>query len=152
MTDAIRLLAVRDDALSLDEAYTAVQDATAGGIALFVGTVRDHDGGKGVSSLDYSAHPTVEAVLREVAEEVVDGHDVVALAALHRVGQLAIGDVAVVVAVSCVHRGEAFAACRQLIDELKGRVPIWKHQSFSDGSEEWVGTPSTQPETSPPAT
>lgn len=137
----IRLLEIRATPLSLDEVYAAVRDDAAGGVALFVGTVRDHDEGKDVTSLDYSAHPTVDRALGEVAAEVVERFDVIALAAVHRVGGLAVGDVAVVVAVACAHRGEAFVACRHLIDELKHRVPIWKHQNFADGSEEWVGTP-----------
>jgi molybdopterin synthase catalytic subunit len=76
-----------------------------------------------------------------VAERVAAAHPVVALAAVHRVGDLAVGDIAVVVAVSSAHRGEAFTACRALIDDLKSQVPIWKHQSFTDGSDEWVGLP-----------
>jgi len=80
-------------------------------------------------------------VLREVVEKVVAFHDVRAVAAVHRVGELAIGDIAVVVAVSCDHRSDAFAACRLLIDDLKATVPICKHQRFNDGTEEWVGTP-----------
>ncbi|MFG2223650.1 molybdenum cofactor biosynthesis protein MoaE [Streptomyces sp. NPDC048644] len=137
--DPIRLLAIRDTPLSVDEVHTAVGDAAAGGTALFVGTVRSHDGGADVDGLGYSAHPTAEAELRRVAEKVVADFPVRALAAVHRVGDLAIGDLAVVVAVSCPHRGEAFDACRKLIDDLKHEVPIWKHQTFSDGTEEWVG-------------
>jgi molybdopterin synthase catalytic subunit len=141
MTDAVRLVDVRQEPLSVDEVFAAVSDSRAGGIALFVGTVRDHDGGRGVSGLGYSAHPSALAELRAVAEEVAAAHPVRALAAVHRVGDLAVGDLAVVVGVSCPHRGHAFAACRMLIDELKGRVPIWKHQMFEDGGEEWVGLP-----------
>lgn len=137
--DPIRLLAVRDTALSLDEVFTAVGDAAAGGTALFVGTVRDHDGGTDVARLGYSAHPTAEVELRRVAEKVAADFPVRALAAVHRVGDLAVGDLAVVVAVSCPHRAEAFAACRRLIDDLKHEVPLWKHQTFTDGTEEWVG-------------
>ncbi|MDT3396369.1 molybdenum cofactor biosynthesis protein MoaE [Streptomyces sp. B1866] len=137
--DPIRLLAVRDTPLSVDEVFAAVGDASAGGTALFVGTVRDHDGGADVAALGYSAHPTAEAELRRVAEKVAADFPVRALAAVHRTGDLAIGDLAVVVAVSCAHRAEAFAACRRLIDDLKSTVPIWKHQSFADGAEEWVG-------------
>jgi molybdopterin synthase catalytic subunit len=121
--------------------YSTVSDPQAGGVALFVGTVRDHDHGKPVEGLDYSAHPSAEAVLRDVVDKVVAAHDVRAVAAVHRVGELLIGDVAVVVAVSCDHRGDAFTACRALIDDLKATVPIWKHQRFTDGSDEWVGTP-----------
>lgn len=137
--DPIRLLAVRDTPLSLDEVFQAVGEDSAGGTALFVGTVRDHDGGVDVDKLSYSAHPSVEAEMRRVAERVVAAYPVRALAAVHRVGDLAVGDLAVVVAVACPHRGEAFDACRQLIDELKHEVPIWKHQTFADGTQEWVG-------------
>jgi molybdopterin synthase catalytic subunit len=141
VTDSIRLLEITDVPIDVGAVYAAVSDRHAGGIALFVGAVRDHDHGKDVIGLDYSAHPTAEAVLREVVEKVVASHDVRAVAAVHRVGELAIGDIAVVVAVSCDHRSDAFAACRLLIDDLKATVPIWKHQRFNDGTEEWVGTP-----------
>ncbi|MEU6483053.1 molybdenum cofactor biosynthesis protein MoaE [Streptomyces sp. NPDC046887] len=137
--DPIRLLDIRDTPLSLDEVFRAVGDDAAGGTALFVGTVRNHDGGADVDALGYSSHPTALAELRRVAEKVAADHPVRALAAVHRVGELAVGDLAVVVAVSCPHRAEAFAACRKLIDDLKHEVPIWKHQRFSDGTEEWVG-------------
>ncbi|NJQ04382.1 molybdenum cofactor biosynthesis protein MoaE [Streptomyces lonarensis] len=139
--EPIRLLAVRETPLSLDEVFAAVPHTEAGGTALFVGTVRDHDGhaeGAAVTSLAYEAHPTAAARLREVAAAVVADFPVRALAAVHRVGELRVGDVAVVVAVACPHREEAFAACRRLIDDLKRDVPIWKHQTFADGSREWV--------------
>ncbi|MFE4453354.1 molybdenum cofactor biosynthesis protein MoaE [Streptomyces sp. NPDC056796] len=137
--DPIRLLDIRDTPLSVDEILRAVGDDAAGGTALFVGTVRDHDGGQDVGSLGYSCHPTAPDELRRVAEKVVAEYPVRALAAVHRVGELGVGDLAVVVAVACAHRGEAFDACRKLIDDLKHEVPIWKHQHFSDGTEEWVG-------------
>ncbi|MCQ4080264.1 molybdenum cofactor biosynthesis protein MoaE [Streptomyces sp. RB6PN25] len=139
--DPIRLLAIRDTPLSVDEVFGAVGDDAAGGTALFVGTVRDHDrdGDSEVTGLSYSAHPTADAELRRVAEKVAADFPVRAMAAVHRVGDLDVGDLAVVVAVSCPHRGEAFAACRRLIDDLKREVPIWKHQTFADGTEEWVG-------------
>ncbi|MFF6841608.1 molybdenum cofactor biosynthesis protein MoaE [Streptomyces tanashiensis] len=137
--DPVRLLAVRDTPLPLDEVYAAVGDDAAGGTALFVGTVRDHDGGRPVTSLGYSAHPGAEAELRRVAEKVAADFPVRALAAVHRTGLLAVGEVAVVAAVSCPHRAEAFAACERLVDDLKHQVPIWKHQVFADGAEEWVG-------------
>jgi molybdopterin synthase catalytic subunit len=138
-SEVVRLVAVREAPLSVDEVFGAVGDATAGGTALFVGTVRNHDGGVGVDRLGYSCHPTAEAEIRRVAEKVATEYPVRALAAVHRVGDLQVGDLAVVVAVSCPHRAEAFAACRKLIDDLKQEVPIWKHQRFSDGTEEWVG-------------
>ncbi|MFG2312612.1 molybdenum cofactor biosynthesis protein MoaE [Streptomyces sp. NPDC048566] len=137
--DPIRLLAIRDEPLSLDEVFRAVGDDAAGGTAFFVGTVRDHDGGADVDALGYSCHPSAEDEMRRIAAKIVADFPVRALAAVHRVGDLRVGDLAVVVAVACPHRGEAFAACRRLIDDLKHEVPIWKHQTFSDGSEEWVG-------------
>jgi molybdopterin synthase catalytic subunit len=139
--EVIRLLTVQDTPIDITGVYSAVQDRAVGGVAIFVGTVRDHDGGQDVTSLDYSAHPSVEAVLREVAADITGRYEVTSLAAVHRVGPLGIGDIAVVTAVGCAHRGQAFDACRALIDELKQRLPIWKHQLFADGGEEWVGAP-----------
>ncbi|MFE0778370.1 molybdenum cofactor biosynthesis protein MoaE [Streptomyces sp. NPDC058861] len=138
--DPIKLLAIRETPLSVDEVFRAVGDDASGGTTLFVGTVRNHDGGADVDGLGYSCHPSAGAELRRVAEKVVANHPVRALAAVHRVGDLRVGDIAVVVAVSCPHRAEAFEACRRLIDDLKHEVPIWKHQTFSDGTEEWVGS------------
>ena len=139
--EVVRLLAMRDEPLSVDEVLAAVSDPGAGGTCEFVGTVRHVDGGRGVHELDYTAHPSVDEVLRDVADDVAGTFPVRALAAVHRVGDLAVGDIAVVVAASAPHRGEAFDACRRMIDELKKRVPIWKHQLFDDGTEEWVGSP-----------
>ncbi len=140
MVDVIRLIDLRDAPLSVDEVRAAVADPTAGGIALFLGAVRDHDHGRGVTRLSYSAHPSAAAELRKVAEKVAASYSVRALAAVHRVGELDIGDLAVITAVACAHRAEAFDACRTLIDELKRTVPIWKQQWFADGASEWVGS------------
>ena len=137
----VRLIAVRESELSVDEVRAAVADPAAGGIALFAGAVRDSDHDRGVSGLSYSAHPSAVDELRRVAEVVTEKYPVIGIAAVHRVGDLAIGDLAVVLAVSCPHRAEAFDACRDLIDILKASVPIWKHQRFDDGTAEWVGTP-----------
>lgn len=140
-TPEIRLCAIRETALDVQEVLDAVADEAAGGVVLFVGAVRDHDDARAVVGLGYSAHPTAETRLREVLEAVAGRHPVTALAAVHRVGELAIGDLAVVVAAAAAHRGQAFDASRDLIDDLKATVPIWKHQRFTDGDEEWVGTP-----------
>jgi len=137
----VRLIDVRESELSLDEVRAAVADPAAGGIALFAGAVRDSDHDRAVSGLSYSAHPSAAAELRRVAEVIAEKYPVIGIAAVHRVGDLAIGDLAVVLAVSCPHRSEAFDACRDLIDILKASVPIWKHQRFGDGTAEWVGTP-----------
>ena len=141
MSDVIRLLDIRAEPLSVDEVYSAVIDERAGAVDVFVGTVRGEDRGRSVVGLGYTAHPSAIDRLREVAEQVAETHPVRAVGAVHRVGDLKIGDIAVIVAVSCGHRGDAFAACQQLIDTLKATLPIWKHQRFRDGSDEWVGTP-----------
>jgi len=141
MSEVVRLVELRDTALVVDEVLTALGDEAAGGLTLFVGRVRDHDHGKGVTGLDYTAHPTALAALQQVCDRVAAAHDVHALAAVHRVGRLTIGDVAVIVAAAADHRDQSFAASRDLIDTLKAEVPIWKHQVFADGTEEWVGSP-----------
>lgn len=138
--ETIRLAEIRGTALSVDEVLSAVSDPAAGGVSLFVGTVRDHDHGEDVVRLSYSAHPSAEAELRRVAEKVAASYSVTAIAAVHRVGDLDVGDLAVVVAVSCPHRGEAFDACRALIEELKASVPIWKHQQYAGGHSDWVNS------------
>ena len=137
--EVIRLAELREAPLSVDELRAVVSDPAAGGIAIFAGAVRESDGGRDVTRLSYSAHPSAATELRRVAEKVAADFEVIALAAVHRVGDLEIGDLAVVVAASCAHRGEAFEACRALIDRLKHEVPIWKRQWFRDGSSEWVG-------------
>jgi molybdopterin synthase catalytic subunit len=136
---AVRLADLRETALDPAEVLAAVADPAAGGLNLFVGTVRDHDHGTDVGHLEYSAHPQARDRLREVAASVAAGHDdVVAIGAVHRTGRLEVGEIAVVVAVSAGHRAAAYDASRALIDRLKSEVPIWKHQVFADGSEEWV--------------
>jgi molybdopterin synthase catalytic subunit len=138
----VRLVDIRETPLSVDEVFRAVQDPAAGGTALFVGTVRDVDPSVDpaaeVVRLDYSSHPTATARLQEVAEGIASDPGVIAVAAVHRVGELAVGDIAVVVAAAAGHRAEAFAAARRLIDELKAEVPIWKHEVFTGGETAWV--------------
>ena len=140
-TAGVRLVGVRETALDVGEVTAAVSDPAAGGVAVFVGAVRNQDGGRGVERLEYTAHPTAEQRLAEVCAEVAAEFDAVAVAAVHRVGLLQIGDLAVVSAVSAAHRDVAFEASRALIDRLKQRVPIWKHQVFVDGTDEWVDSP-----------
>ena len=132
---------VCDTPLDLAAHEKAVADARAGAVVTFQGVVRDHDHGRGVTLLEYEGHPTAESVLREVAAEIAADPDVYALAVSHRIGTLAIGDVALVAAVSTAHRAAAFAACARLVDEVKARLPIWKRQVFADGTEEWVNCP-----------
>jgi molybdopterin synthase catalytic subunit len=132
---------IRESALSVDEVLDAVRHPRAGAIATFVGVVREQDHDREVESLEYTAHPSAPQVLRELAERLAGQGEVIRVAAVHRVGHLEIGDAAVVVAVSAAHRGAAMDVCRELIDALKATVPIWKHQIFQDGTDEWVGTP-----------
>lgn len=136
---AVRLLDIRESPLSVDECLAAVTSPGAGGVVVFTGVVRDHDGGRRVVALDYSAHPTAADALRDVAAAVAERHVGVALAAVHRVGPLEVGDIAVVVAAAAAHREAAFAAARELIDDLKAGVPIWKRQTYDDGAASWVG-------------
>jgi len=141
MSSAVREASIGEGPISVDRLLARVQDPAVGGIALFVGVVRDHDEGQDVTSLDYTAHPSAQAMLAACAERTAAAHDILALAVEHRVGHLEVGDLAVVVAAGAVHRAEALAACRQLIDDLKAEVPIWKEQRFSSGEAEWVGIP-----------
>ncbi|MBW3086610.1 Molybdopterin synthase catalytic subunit 1 [Austwickia sp. TVS 96-490-7B] len=123
----------------LDTLVSAVQDPRAGCVATFLGLVRDHDHGRQVTRLDYSAHPSAVDRLHALAGEIAARPGLVAVAVHHATGELAIGDVAVVAAVSAEHRGQAFDACQTLVDRLKAEVPIWKHQMFVEGDDEWVG-------------
>ena len=136
----VRLVSLRSTELSVDEVLAAIKDPGAGGHTVFIGTVRDHDGGRDVVDLSYSAHPSASLLLWQVAMRVAASDGVRGVAAVHRLGDLRIGDIAVIVAVSAAHRGDAFTASRRLIDEIKAEVPIWKHQTFVDGRAEWVGS------------
>jgi len=135
------LAEIRDSTLSVDELVEAVRDSRAGAVVTFIGYVRDHDHGTGVEVLDYTCHPSAAQVATDLAATLAGEGRAVRLAVVHRVGHLAVGDVAVVAAVSAEHRAEAFEVCRALIDGFKATVPIWKHQIFTDGSDEWVGLP-----------
>jgi len=139
--DRVRMAELTDRPLDVAAVHTALAADGSGGICLFVGAVRRSDHGRDVSGLGYSAHPTALGRMRKIAADVAADHDVRALAVVHRVGDLAVGDIAVVCGVATAHRDGAFTACRALIDELKQTVPIWKHQRFTDGTDEWVGTP-----------
>jgi molybdopterin synthase catalytic subunit len=134
----VRRADVVDVPMTVRDVESLVASSAAGAVVTFSGDVRDHDHGKSVAHLEYEGHPTAAAVLAEVARDVAARHDVIAIAVMHRVGPLAIGDSALVAAVSAAHRGEAFQACADLVDETKHRLPVWKHQVFSDGTDEWV--------------
>jgi len=126
-----------------EDRVTGLAGGAAGAIVGFGGIVRNHDGDHDdVVALSYSAHPTAPKVLADVVAEVTAGAcaGVRAVAVSHRVGDLRVGDAAFVVAVAADHRGQAFGLCAELVDEVKARLPVWKHQMFADGTDEWVGS------------
>jgi molybdopterin synthase catalytic subunit len=135
------MIAISEQPLDVAAHERAVAHPAAGGVVVFQGVVRDHDGGRGVTLLEYEAHPSAEAVLREIVAGYAADPAVYAVAVSHRVGKLEVGDVAMVAAVSTAHRAEAFALCARLVDEVKDRLPVWKHQLFTGGDEEWVNCP-----------
>jgi molybdopterin synthase catalytic subunit len=132
---------VTEHVLDAEAHRDAVSLPEAGGQVLFCGVIRDHDHGHAVTEIDYLAHPSAERVLNEVLSEFAARPDVLAVVASHRVGPLKVGDVALVAAISSVHRAPAFALCSELVDALKARLPIWKRQVFADGTDEWVNCP-----------
>jgi molybdenum cofactor synthesis domain-containing protein len=136
------LVQVTDSPLSVEEHARLVDDAAAGAVVTFGGVVRDHDEGRSVRTLFYEGHPTAGDVLTGVvAELTANWTGVRAVAVSHRLGPLEIGDVALACAVAAEHRAEGFAACAELVDEVKSRLPVWKHQRFADGTDEWVNSP-----------
>lgn len=137
---SVRVATVLDENLDLAAHLAAVDDPAAGATVSFSGVVRNHDGGRAVTALEYQVHPSAAAVVAEVAAEIAATPGVIAVAVTHRYGHLGIGDVALAAAVSAAHRREAFEACSLLVDEVKKRIPIWKRQVFTDGTDEWVGS------------
>jgi len=133
------LFRVLETPLSVAEATAAVSAPEVGGIDLFLGVVRDHNAGRAVTRLEYHAYVSMaEKEMARIADEIARELPGVRLAALHRIGSLGVGDLAVVCAAGAVHRGEAFTACRAFIDRIKHRVPIWKREHGPDGPY-WVG-------------
>lgn len=132
------LAAISETPLNPTTVDAAVAVPEHGAVVLFTGVVRNHDDGQPVSALEYSAHPDAESFLRRCCEEVSRDSGL-PVAAVHRVGSLTVGDLALVAAVAAPHRAEAFAACALLVERIKAEVPIWKRQHFDDGVTEWVG-------------
>ncbi len=130
-----------DRPIFLSEHEDLVRHRSAGAVVGFVGMIRDHDGGRRVARLEYSSHPSAVQVMVDVVTEIAaQSGGLRAVAASHRLGTLHIGDAALVAAVAADHRQAAFAACALLVDTIKERLPVWKHQFFDDGTEEWVGS------------
>lgn len=132
---------VSEEPLDVAAHIEAVSADDVGGISTFTGTVRNHSPeveGE-VIELQYLAHPSADRVVKELVEEINRRYPQVRLAATHRIGTLAIGELAIVVAAGSAHRAEAFDACRLLVEEIKARLPVWKKQVLADGSYTWVG-------------
>ncbi|MFY2861973.1 molybdenum cofactor biosynthesis protein MoaE [Mycobacterium sp. THU-M104] len=132
---------ITDRPISVSEHEDLVRHRSAGAVVGFVGVIRDHDGERRVVRLEYSSHPSALQVMTDVVAEIAErAGGLRAIAASHRIGALHIGDAALVAAVAADHRQEAFAACALLVDAVKARLPVWKHQFFDDGTDEWVGS------------
>lgn len=140
MDDVLRLAQVSSVEIDVAQAMALVEQDEAGAVATFIGAVRNHDGGKDVAALSYSAHPSAEQILEQVVREFEGRDGVHAIAVAHRVGDLEIGDVALFAAVSASHRYQAFPVIEELVDRVKAAVPIWKHQEYADGSKDWPGS------------
>ncbi|ASN39972.1 molybdenum cofactor biosynthesis protein MoaE [Arthrobacter sp. 7749] len=131
---------ISETPLAVDVAWDAVESDHTGAVVTFGGIVRNHDGGRAVTQLNYSAHPSAPARMLELVTEVAARHPGTRLWAAHRVGELHIGDAALVAAAASAHRGAAFDACRDLVETVKAHVPVWKEQFFADGEVQWVGS------------
>ena len=127
--------------VSIPELAAAVQDRAAGAVVTFEGVVRDHDRGREVTAIAYSAHPSADEVIVRIAREAAEWPGLRAVAVVHRIGDLGVGETALGVAVSADHRAPAFEAVRDIVEEVKKRLPVWKHQLFADGTREWSGCP-----------
>ena len=138
-TGTVVTTGVIESPISTQELEPQVLTETCGAVVSFSGVIRDHDEGRGVARLHYESHPLASTQIAEVAADIAARHPAVRLSVVHRVGDLEIGEVALAAVVASAHRKDSFLACCELIDEVKARVAIWKHQHFSDGSDEWVG-------------
>ena len=129
---------VTDAPVHIQELSKLVANPHSGAVVTFCGDVRDHDGGKEVASLLYEIHPSAPEQIKLITESVIGRFEIEKVAVAHRYGDIAIGETAFAVAVSAAHRQAAFDACAAIVDEVKAKLPIWKHQKFTDGSDEWV--------------
>ena len=128
---------VTEAPISVTELADAVHDAAAGAVVTFEGVVRNHNADRGVTGIGYSCHPTAGQIVEQIAGDIAERGRVRALGVVHRVGDLAVGEAALAVAVSSDHRAEAFATCSQIVEEVKERLPVWKRQTFTDGTSQW---------------
>jgi len=131
---------VTEEIISAEALAAQVKSAEAGAVVTFSGDVRNHDKGKGVTSLNYEIHPSAQAVIEKITQEVAAKHEIVNVSVAHRFGPIPIGQSAFVVAVAAAHRAPALAACEELVERVKAELPIWKYQEFIDGTTEWVNS------------
>lgn len=129
---------VTDAPVHIQELSKLVANPHNGAVVTFCGDVRDHDGGKEVASLLYEIHPSAPEQIKLITESIIGRFEIEKVAVAHRYGDIAIGETAFAVAVSAAHRQAAFDACAAIVDDVKAKLPIWKHQKFTDGSDEWV--------------
>ena len=129
---------VTDAPIHIQELSKLVVNPHSGAVVTFCGDVRDHDGGKEVASLLYEIHPSAPEQIKLITESVMGRFEIEKVAVAHRYGDIAIGETAFAVAVSAAHRQAAFDACSAIVDEVKAKLPIWKHQKFTDGTDQWV--------------
>ncbi|MDU0349114.1 molybdenum cofactor biosynthesis protein MoaE [Actinomyces sp. MRS3W] len=132
---------VTSEPVKPDLLAAAVEDPAAGAVVTFTGMVRNHDGGHAVTAITYTAHPSANEVLGAIAAEVAARPGLRTIGVVHRIGELRVGETALAVAVSADHRAAAFAAASDVVEEIKRRLPIWKQQTFADGSRAWSNTP-----------
>lgn len=140
MVGDVRIARISPDPIDLADHAVAVDDPRMGAETSFVGRVRDHDpdADGAVTALEYTAHPDAETALRAIAERAAATHHAI-VAVSHRIGRLEVGEPAVVIAVGAPHRAEAFAACRDVIEDIKRELPVWKRQYEEDGTAAWKG-------------
>ena len=131
---------VTESLITAEALASKVKSDSAGAVVTFSGDVRNHDKGKGVTSLNYEVHPTAQAIIEKITNEVVAKHEVENVAVAHRYGAIPIGESAFVVAVASAHRAPALACCEELVERVKVELPIWKYQEFTDGTTEWVSS------------
>ena len=129
---------VTDAPVHIQELSKLVANPHSGAVVTFCGDVRNHDGGKEVASLLYEIHPSASEQIKLITQSIMGRFEIEKVAVAHRYGDIAIGETAFAVAVSAAHRQAAFDACSAIVDEVKAKLPIWKHQKFTDGSDEWV--------------
>lgn len=132
---------ISETPISPAQAEAEISTPTAGAVVSFSGVVRNHDSGRSVTRLNYTAHPSAAEALQQAARRCSAAHPEVRIWVSHRIGELQIGDTALIASCASAHRAAAFTACQELVEIIKHSVPIWKEQHYDDGTKEWLGLP-----------